>query len=799
MTSIRVKAKSAGSSSELSAAESDGEDGRQRPSKKERGRGEDDQQPAETPKKKISMVKISSSRKDSSSSSVTSIPASSKPKVSDGGDAPARKSVHGEVLKAPISNENLEASLKFLKSLPNVEKLAGQTNIIEDLMRSYLPASGVKSKPTAIVKPTGSIGEEITPYEKVDELEQELIRKTQRKQPPPPPRPKMGGMNRSWIDPREHQRMKMKQKQQWPPKGGPDDRDNYVVESYGQTDPYSKNLIKNIQKEKRLEIEKAESEKRAETVEENLKPVSILKDTFTTKPEKVAPGVVKPTANVAKDVEWIKHEKAGTDYAPPPEEPKWMNLIRNRRWKSTVKARFPCQQQDLWEFERRSTTPKNWKKLAKDKTALKMLSEMCGIGAEGEELFQRLAEQRQTIEQQQEQLDRRAEEELMAYEIARESMGGEAAYSMQKNEPAPSARQHNAEFSNEMPDNAGAAYPFTTSQLEAAFLTNQLLKLHPEEFRKLMSLERSRQATLRWQFSADPFDSVHDHQDLPYEIAILASEEPHVRAAMRRYLEASGYDMPSGFSTGTGTPRTPRPHRRTRSEGGMTGDGCESAYSVASAGSGRKRRGPPPPVKPRGRNGSVDGDFKGEAGDHMAQKYEIDEQGNIKAPNVPMGRSKSLRDDYEEDLEVHAHGLLTDAELQMSEELAQLQEMTRNIRLEVDEDLRKIQESVEIRSKNFLDEAAKDNTWSVERSEPEDIDKGEIAKRRTACVETDKQASKPADPRENIPKNVRHQVRHISSDKQLKEVFKKRRAQTEVDDEEEDEYENTMEELLVSD
>lgn len=730
MTSIRVKAKSSANASPQLTDDSDNE-GRNKPSKKERNRG-DEEKPAEAPKKKISMVKISSSRKDSSSSSVASIPASQKPispQAKTDGDKDGKKSIPGDVLKAPISNENLEASLKFLKSLPNVEKLAGQTNIIEDLMRSYLPPSGVKNKPTAIVKPTGSIGEEITPYEKVDEIEQELIRKTQRKQPPPPPRPKTG-LNRSWIDPREHQRIKMKQKQQWPPTGAPDDRDNYVVESYGQTDPYSKNLIKNIQKEKRMEIEKAEGEKRSETVEENLKPVSMLKDTFSTKPEKVAPGVVKPTSVPSEDQQWIKHQKPDVEFEPPPEEPQWMNLIRNRRWKSTVKARFPCQKADLWEFERRSTTPKNWKKLAKDKTALKMLSEMCGIGAEGEELFQRLAEQRQQIEEQQQVIDRRTEEELMAYEIARESMGGEAVHSMQRNEPAPSARQaRTASEPESMPENAGSAYPFTTSQLEAAFLTNQLLKLHPEEFRKLMSLERSRQATLRWQFSADPFDSVHDHQDLPYEIALLASEEPHVRSAMKRYLEASGYDMPSGFSTGTGTPRTPR-HRRARSEGGYghsitEGDGCESSYSVTSATSERgrkKQRGPPPPVKPRGR--SVDGDIEGEAGEQMAAKYDIDEQGNIKQPNVPNARGKSLRDDYQEDLEVHAHGLLTDAELQMSEELAQLQEMTRNIRLEVDEDLRKIQESVELRSKNFLDEAAKDAAWAGERTEPEEIDKG---------------------------------------------------------------------------
>jgi len=738
MTSIRVKAKSSATvSPQIMSDYEDDSEGRNRPSKKERER-EDEKPATEAPKKKISMVKISSSRKDSSSSSVASMPASQKPTTprvqsngTTGDSEPQKKSISGEVLKAPISNENLEASLKFLKSLPNVERLAGQTNIIEDLMRSYLPPSGVKNKPMAIVKPTGSIGEEITPYEKVDEFEQEVSRKTQRKQPPPPPRPK-AGLTRSWLDPREHQRVKMTQKKQWPPTEAPDDRDSYVVESYGQTDPYSKDLIKNIQKAKRKEIEKANEEKRAETIEENLKPVSMLKDTFTYKPDKVAPGVVKPVVAPHEDSQWIKHAKNDSDYVAPPDEPKWMSLIRNRRWKSTVKARFPCQKADLWEFERRSTTPKNWKKLAKDKTALKMLSEMCGIGAEGEELFQRLAEQRQQIEEHQKEIDRREEEELMAYEIARESMGGEAAYSLQRNEPAPSGglARSGAESEASMPTNAGTAYPFTTSQLEAAFLTNQLLKLHPEEFRKLMSLERSRQATLRWQFSADPFDSVHDHQDLPYEIALLASEEPHVRSAMKRYLEASGYDIPSGYSTGTATPK--QRHRRARSDGGYSrsiaeGDGYESSYSVQSANSadrGRKKnRGPPPPVKPRGR--SLDGEsFDGEAGEQLAAKYDIDDQGNIKKPNIGGNNGKTFRDDYAEDLEVHAHGLLTDAELQMSEELAQLQEMTRNIRMEVDEDLRKIQESVDSRAKNFLDEAAKDASWAGQRTETDEIDKG---------------------------------------------------------------------------
>jgi len=108
----------------------------------------------------------------------------------------------------------------------------------------------------------------------------------------------------------------------------------------------------------------------------------------------------------------------------------------------------------------------------------------------------------------------------------------------------------------------------------------------------------------------------------------------------------------------------------------------------------------------------------------LAAKYDIDDQGNIKKPNIGGNNGKTFRDDYAEDLEVHAHGLLTDAELQMSEELAQLQEMTRNIRMEVDEDLRKIQESVDSRAKNFLDEAAKDASWAGQRTETDEIDKG---------------------------------------------------------------------------
>ena len=58
----------------------------------------------------------------------------------------------------------------------------------------------------------------------------------------------------------------------------------------------------------------------------------------------------------------------------------------------------------------------------------------------GEELFMRLASQRQRIENEQEALDKLAEQELMAYEVAREQLGEDAAYQLQMDNPLPAAR-----------------------------------------------------------------------------------------------------------------------------------------------------------------------------------------------------------------------------------------------------------------------------------------------------------------------------------------------------------------------
>jgi len=291
-----------------------------------------------------------------------------------------------------VTNEELKESLDFLKRTPDVNRM--NSDLLNSLMDSYLDKDYVNRPPT-LRKPVRrtqsmstrktSSGEDIG---KMADLEKNLktIRQKNKKQPPPPVRNKPPSVSKAWEDPREQQRLKVKEKQ-WPPKEPPKDVGAYVVESYGRTDPYTKKLIKDVQRAKREEEERKQAERRAEIVTENTQPVQTLRDTFSSKPVKVALGTLRPQTGLHAERSWIRHEQKPIVYDEAPEEPDWMKLIRNRRWKSTVKARFPCKTADRTEFERRSTTPKNWKKLAKDKNALKMLSEIVGIGAEGTKSF----------------------------------------------------------------------------------------------------------------------------------------------------------------------------------------------------------------------------------------------------------------------------------------------------------------------------------------------------------------------------------------------------------------------------
>lgn len=711
----------------------------------------------------------------------------------------------GDVFADP-SDPSIHRNVETAKM--NVSKkekgVLGGSAVIHGLMEQYL--GNDYSDPPPVAPKPGSRGSrsESVGSENMEELVIEVNNldvSNKKKQPPPPIRHKPPSGS-SWSDPKNQQRPKQKEAA-WPPRGEPRDIGAYVVESYGQTDPYSNKLIKDIQKAKREEEERMAAEKRAEIVDENIKPVSSLRSTFTHKPSKPRPGMVRPEANVNDERSWIQHEKKKMAFDTAPDEPDWMKLIRNRRWQSTVKARFPCKSSDKTEFERRSTTPKNWKKLAQDKNALKMLSEVVGIGAEGEELFMRLANQRQKMEEEQEKLDRQAEEELMAYQVARESLGEDAAYSLQMDNPLPAARMvqigHtpsvmgvgapdgeseaasvNGDAGSVKSDDptASSNYPFTTSQLEAAYLTNQLLRLHPEEFKKLMSLERSRQATLRWQFSSDPFDSVHEHQSLPYEIAMLASQEPRVQQAMRRIVaqtDGEDYFANWGNSRASSKPRS----RMARSEGyasrydSETEGGYESATSCPQGPPrGRRMKKPPVPApKTRSRTRSISPTMMGRRKDESFLKMPQDDG---------TGR------------ETQAHGLFNDEDVNngITDDVAKIDELTASLARNIDDDLARIESSLDDRKRGFFEEALR-NEGAVNAAQRSGADvnnlvnKEEIASRRADFVQKDLQSQSSDAPGsvDGAPK-ARHKVRRISSDAQLNAVFGERRRASECEDSE---------------
>jgi len=168
----------------------------------------------------------------------------------------------------------------------------------------------------------------------------------------------------------------------------------------------------------------------------------------------------------------------------------------------------------------------------------------------------------------------------------------------------------------------------------------------------------------------------------------------------------------------------------------------------------------------------------------MSTPTYLDAQGNLKVPDdVHRGqRRRTLAEDLDDDRELHSHGLLSDADLQLGEELANLQQMTRDIGREVEEDLRKIELSMEDKKQRFIDEAKRNDSFEKGNKELDGIDKGEISSRRENFKDIERRSTTPSDNRDEAPK-ARQKVRRISSDAQLHEVFGKRREVSDVEQE----------------
>lgn len=393
-----------------------------------------------------------------------------------------------------------------------------------------------------------------------------------------------------------------KKEKVWPPPS-PKTYDAFAVEGHGRMNPYTRQLIPD-EDEKPQE----EEDKRCEIDEGHTAPVKQLRRSWQGKKAAPSLGVQRPSAAIKGEKDWIKHEKPKVEYEEPPKEPDWLQLVRNRRWNSTVRARFPCKTDDIVEFERRSTTPKNWKRLLLDKKAVRTIGQITGIGAEGEELLWRLAKQRGKVEEGSE-FNVPGEQDLLAYEHVKgnlEAAVAEAAiHALEGSEigdDGDSVVSGQVETGSQQSPRRRTSSS-STPAVSAATIRQRLLRLHPEEFKKLLALDRARDAHLRWQFSTDPYDSVHEHQLQPFEIALLAGErENRLRHLLRKLLKPE--DMPvSTNSSGTSTPVFGRQRGRSLPGSSYASDQeSDSGSSVSGPRKSRQKKKPPIPLPRKGRS-----------------------------------------------------------------------------------------------------------------------------------------------------------------------------------------------------
>ena len=256
---------------------------------------------------------------------------------------------------------------------------------------------------------------------------------------------------------------------------------------------------------------------------------------------------------------------------------------------------------------------------------------------------------------------------------------------------------------------------------------------------------------------------------------------------MKRILAQSqtGENYSSVFSSQAATP-IPK-IRRTRSEASYRGayesesdfDGYESSHSISSSssiggnvvrGRNRKKKAPVPlPKRPRGRSVSPSMLTRRNSGDNYASGNTL---------TVPRLNATSAKKQLDDDKEVHAHGLLTDEELALSEEIAKLQELTSNIGRDIEEELKGIESTIDDRKKGYFEEAIRRGSYSKSTNAEDTIDLQEISTRRKDFIKKDLLSTVETDVRDSVPK-ARHKVRRINSDAQLDAVFRRRRQMSE--------------------
>ena len=136
---------------------------------------------------------------------------------------------------------------------------------------------------------------------------------------------------------------------QWPPPPSSGDED------LDANDEPRKGVVKTFE-----EVDAPEEDRGVDDAP--VESVQSLKGKWQHKEQPKQMGVNKPYIPIKKDGEWITHFRPVIDEGEAPKEPQWLQMVRQRRWRSTVAARFPQDEQEKEVFEKRSTTPRKFKK-----------------------------------------------------------------------------------------------------------------------------------------------------------------------------------------------------------------------------------------------------------------------------------------------------------------------------------------------------------------------------------------------------------------------------------------------------
>lgn len=249
-----------------------------------------------------------------------------------------------------------------------------------------------------------------------------------------------------------------------------------------------------------------------------------------------ARGVNKPKSYLKKSDSWIR-ERPELPEEPTLKEPEWLDLVRKRRWRSTVKARFPQSERERIQFERRLDTSKKGLKF-------NPRGEPTGITGPDmdDELSIYLLQQRRRI-----QSDDVFESSLAS--SSRSAVSSERSFS----------ESDYSEFSfDQDPRNRELA-----AEKGILNLSRPPIKGPKKEVHKNLAMERSRQSTMKWRFSIDP-------QEDPLWTQLPRPNDIQAINDMEGNLEAKFWSSKKKFQSGQFNPPPVPPKPRSRSSSSVS-------------------------------------------------------------------------------------------------------------------------------------------------------------------------------------------------------------------------------------